>query len=297
MTTETITSSAKIQIKNLKKSKLFSLLFSLATTIFYICLAVYSYVSKQVQNILYNMILTPYTTQCYRQFLEKLPNNAVVYDIGIGNARALLNNRDLIRSKKLTIHGYDLDEITLSIANYSIEQETMQDYINLYHQDIRRVTHIPKNSFVLFSNCWSLLNNPIEILTNVKNSIDDTGTINIITTLENNVVYWKSVVKKYLRYVLGNRLDFGRSVGLREFKTQIGDIFTESHITYNVVYNTEIPVYGEANVYNVTIPLNKVSIVEQSEPETITNNDKKILVEQIVDELTVVEQPLVEQTM
>ena len=208
--------------------------------------------------------MTPFTTRYYRQFLECVPKNTTIYDIGIGNARALLNNRDVIVSKNLKIIGFDINDDVLSIANAHVQRASLEDRITLNNKNIMEVTRIPKNSCVVFSNSWALIENSTDILSHIKNIIDTKGTIYILTTLEDRVIQWKQFLKKNIRYILGRRLDFGRTVGLRELKEQLSSIFRESYITYNNICSYYIPIYGNVRIYNVTIPITKLSFVNRN---------------------------------
>ena len=45
-----------------------------------------------VQDAIYQNIVTPYTTQLYKEYLKYENNGSLVLDIGMGNAMALLGN-------------------------------------------------------------------------------------------------------------------------------------------------------------------------------------------------------------
>eukprot|EP01012_Entosiphon_sulcatum_P002942 TRINITY_DN10767_c0_g1_i1.p2 TRINITY_DN10767_c0_g1~~TRINITY_DN10767_c0_g1_i1.p2 ORF type:complete len:214 (+),score=37.22 TRINITY_DN10767_c0_g1_i1:730-1371(+) len=64
---------------------------------------------QRLRSVIYDWLIVSMTATWYRTVLRRLPENARVLDVGIGTATALVRNADLIREKKLTVVGIDID--------------------------------------------------------------------------------------------------------------------------------------------------------------------------------------------
>jgi ubiquinone/menaquinone biosynthesis C-methylase UbiE len=58
---------------------------------------------------IYDAAIIKMTKVWYREVLKRLPNNVRVLDVGIGTGTALLCNKDILQSKKITVVGIDYD--------------------------------------------------------------------------------------------------------------------------------------------------------------------------------------------
>ena len=53
-----------------------------------------------IKFFFYNLLIGEYTIILYKNFLERIPENSVVLDIGIGNCYSLLKNKQILIEKK-----------------------------------------------------------------------------------------------------------------------------------------------------------------------------------------------------
>lgn len=80
---------------------------------------------------IYDVVIFKVTSLWYREFLVTCPPNAAVLDVGIGTATSLIANRDLVVTKKLTIHGVDYDDGYVKAANDLVATHRLQSQIQL----------------------------------------------------------------------------------------------------------------------------------------------------------------------
>lgn len=86
---------------------------------------------ERFRNYLYDTFVVAMTSVWYREFLVRLPPDSVVLDVGIGNATSLINNRDIIVSKRLKIHGVDYDQGYIDAARSIVNQYQLDKCITL----------------------------------------------------------------------------------------------------------------------------------------------------------------------
>ena len=62
-----------------------------------------------VRAWIYDRAILSLTAGWYAEVLGRVPERARLLDVGIGTGGALVANADLVRSRRLRIHGIDVD--------------------------------------------------------------------------------------------------------------------------------------------------------------------------------------------
>mmetsp|Transcript_690 Transcript_690/g.926 ORF Transcript_690/g.926 Transcript_690/m.926 type:complete len:242 (-) Transcript_690:2175-2900(-) len=166
---------------------------------------------------IYDVIIIHMTKLWYKVVLEKIPQGSSVLDVGVGTATALIENKLLVESKKLTIVGVDYDQsyINAAIQNLSkagLENCTEMHCKSVYDDDLGQVLSQGKVKgmfdAVYFSGSWSLMPNPVEAVRVAGKLLKDDGLVYITQTFQKQPSFFFKVVKPMLKYV--TTIDFGQ---------------------------------------------------------------------------------------
>lgn len=95
---------------------------------------------QSVRSWIYDSVIVNTTKRWYREVLTALPVNAHVLDVGIGTATSLLENRDLLVSKKLHLTGVDYDEHYVKAAIENVNRFGLASQVALVHASIHDYT-------------------------------------------------------------------------------------------------------------------------------------------------------------
>eukprot|EP00824_Muranothrix_gubernata_P013664 TRINITY_DN283_c0_g1_i1.p1 TRINITY_DN283_c0_g1~~TRINITY_DN283_c0_g1_i1.p1 ORF type:complete len:273 (-),score=30.31 TRINITY_DN283_c0_g1_i1:65-883(-) len=208
-------------------------------------------VKQLTQDIIYSHLVVPFSTQIYGNFLKGVEPNSKILDIGIGNAKALINNADLVREKNLFIYGCDINPPTVQIGNENIREAKLEKHATIKLQDVFEYETNEKYDYVVFSDCWALIPPIKDMVLLVRKWVRKGGKIVIVTTLEDRITFWKKLVKPNVKYVLGRMNDFGRCTTKKEMDDFLQENFTnfKNEMIYYKKYNS----YGEIKSYKVSI--------------------------------------------
>lgn len=193
--------------------------------------------SKIVSGI-YDKIIINMTEVWYKTVLERQNQNAIILDVGIGTAGALLRCKDTIKSKNLHIIGVDYNDFYIKAAEEYIKDNEMEDYItvhplNIYDEiKVHKVLEdsikgdVKKVDSVYFSGSFSLLPDPSGALLAVKKVLKEgSGRIFITQTYQKRTLPLLSQVKPMLKYV--TTIDFGQLIKVDEVETTLTSVESE----------------------------------------------------------------------
>ena len=72
----------------------------------------------------------------YKEMLNKLPDNATLLEIGIGNGVCIEKNAVLIKEKNIKIDGIDIDEDYVREAKKRVKLNGLEENVNVMIQDL-----------------------------------------------------------------------------------------------------------------------------------------------------------------
>jgi len=211
------------------------------------------------QNMIYNTFIAPYTTKLYRNYLKNELDFKYILDIGVGNGKALLSGKDIIKRKNIQIKGIDINPDVIKVAKKRIIENNMQDNIdvecaNIYNWNKNK---IQKFDTILFSDCWALIPNVEEMAeyclynflksmksrTSDKNKYSCRGKLVILQTLDSEKNQLRSALKSNIGKFIGNVNDFGRCVyfsEMEEFIKKLKSEFTVSNSHIDLVLKSSL---------------------------------------------------------
>ena len=177
---------------------------------------------------IYDKTIVSMTEVWYKNVLERQAENAIILDVGIGTAGALLRCKDIIKAKNLTIIGVDYNEFYIEAASEKITKHGMEDFITVHalsiYDDKKLQTILDEyiNSkekrvdSVYFSGSFSLLPDPKAALIAVMRDAlkPDSGKIYITQTYQKKTPPLMSHVKPLIKYI--TTIDFGQLVKTEE---------------------------------------------------------------------------------
>jgi ubiquinone/menaquinone biosynthesis C-methylase UbiE len=164
-----------------------------------------------LRSYIYDRVIVQMTTRWYRAVLSELPVGARVLDVGIGTATSLINNRDLIVSKRLTFVGVDYDAAYVTAAEASVKAAGLEDHISLVCASIHDYQSTEPFDAIYFSGSLMIIPNQVGAVQRCMSMLRNAdGRVYLTQTLERRgivgtVMEW--VVKPVLR--AGLTIDFG----------------------------------------------------------------------------------------
>ncbi|EED93691.1 predicted protein [Thalassiosira pseudonana CCMP1335] len=186
----------------------------------------------KAKSFIYDAVILRMTEKWYRTVLQRLPDGAVVLDVGVGTGGALLRCADLVKSKDLKIIGIDIDAAYVEAGKQSLEVAGLSDRISIDKVDVydgsENIVELAKAlgvsadtngkifDAVYFSGSFSLLPDPVKALKLVsewtKEPTKDSkeGTIYITQTYQRKTPFFLPYVKPLLKYA--TTIDFGQLV-------------------------------------------------------------------------------------
>ena len=213
----------------------------------------------KLRSLIYNIILSPYTTLLYKKFLEEVKPNTIGLDIGIGTGKSLINNKDIIIKKHIKLIGYDTDSGYVEQCRTTITDKQLDNHITVKNKDITKINSLnDKVDFILFSDSYNVIKDVHKMINHCIKFLKYDGSIYIITTLDNSKDYtikYKRFIKPKLKFFCS--VDFGRVTTTNEFKSKvINDGWTIKN--FKVIYNHTFPLYGTVKTYLIELKYNNL---------------------------------------
>ena len=122
------------------------------------------YFSGQVYDVLFVFLSKVW----YKEVFSRIEKGSLIFDIGIGTAKALTKNSEAIIDKSLKIIGIDINESYIKYGKKLVEKTGLTNYItfhkiSIYNPNLREL--IPEQfDLVYFSASFSLMPDPVRAL-------------------------------------------------------------------------------------------------------------------------------------
>ena len=157
------------------------------------------------------------TDGCYGSCLPVFPPGAKVLDVGIGNGEMIKTYHALIRSKRLSITGLDVNRDYLAQCNRLIGAYSLQEHIRTELTPVEEYAPAAAGCFdcILFSMSFMLLEDPRLVLRRIRPWLAPGGRMVFVQTMFRNGSRLLDFVKPRLKYV--TTIDFGRAIYERDF--------------------------------------------------------------------------------
>lgn len=162
----------------------------------------------------YDFLIIRMTKVWYKAVLERCRGGDRILDIGIGTATALVENADLVRSKRLVVVGIDYEEAYIKKAINVVSNAGLSELVKLhcksiYEPALRQVfTGAAKFDCAYFSGSLTLMPDPPAALKCAAAMLVDGGKIYVTQTFQNRPSPIMERVKPLLRRFTS--VDFGR---------------------------------------------------------------------------------------
>ena len=181
---------------------------------------------KGAHDFTYSQLIARYTSDLYYQLLLGVEDNTTIVDIGIGNGKALLEQRNinLIFGKRLQIFGYDIDEKYLQQCKEKVEEYKLNNHIFLFNKDVakEKIVFSQRVDYLFLSNSYSVIPNVLELLSEAVKKFQPDNII-ISTTLEEEDSSFRRIMKPKLKYFTFG-VEFGRMITKDDFEKEVKSI-------------------------------------------------------------------------
>ena len=233
----------------------------------------------KLKNHIYNYLISTYTKYLYKAFLLGCDKNNTILDVGIGNAKSLTDNYEIIKSKNLKIVGIDIDEFSIEEGMENIEKKELENNVIIRHIDLFQLktgdyelfTKSNKFDYIYFSNSYSVIPEPVKFLKFSLNFCKNYKNLIISQTLFNTPNKFYSYLKPKAKYFIFG-IDFGRYLTHKQLNEELEseglEIYSKERIIENNVcyirnvdiYNIKIKVKAEID----EIPVEKGIFLEKN---------------------------------
>lgn len=166
---------------------------------------------------LYSLIVSDVTDGCYGSCLPGFPPDTRVLDVGIGNGEMIKTYHPLIRAKRLSITGLDVNRDYLMQCNRLVGAYSLHEYIRTELTPVEEYEPPAAACFdcILFSMSFMLLKDPGGVLRRIRPWLSPAGQVIFVQTMFRNASRLIDFVKPRLKYV--TTVDFGRAIYEEDF--------------------------------------------------------------------------------
>ena len=171
-----------------------------------------------IRSAIYDGLILGLTSRWYAEVLSRVPEGAMLLDVGIGTAGALVANSDLVRRKRLRITGIDVDAAYVGRARRRLRGSPIAGQTELRLQSVYDHQGGPYD-IVYFSGSFMLLPEPERALRHCGSLLNPGGRVFFTQTIHARPSRWMEVLKPALKQV--TTIDFGRVTYEDDFKAQI----------------------------------------------------------------------------
>lgn len=173
-----------------------------------------------MRSFIYDTLILRLTSRWYAEVLNRVPEGAVVLDVGIGTAGALLANAELVRQKRLHVTGIDIDADYMQRARQRLMKSPLADHTEIHLESVYEHQGGPYDA-VYFSASFMLLPEPDRALRHCCKLLRPGGRIFFTQTIQTRPSRWMETLKPVLKRVTS--IDFGQVTYEEDFKAQLRD--------------------------------------------------------------------------
>jgi ubiquinone/menaquinone biosynthesis C-methylase UbiE len=163
---------------------------------------------------IYDRFLIPLTTGWYAEVIERLPEHALLLDVGIGTGGALCGSADRIIARDIRVVGVDIDADYIRQARKHLEEHGLDDRVEARLESIYDHQGGPYDG-VYFAASFMLLPDPPAALRHVLRLLKPEGKVYFTQTFHQRRSKVAEVMKPMLKKV--TTIDFGKVTYEQDF--------------------------------------------------------------------------------
>lgn len=191
-----------------------------------VVLVVLVWLSRRFSPQIYDMVICSMTSVWYGHVLGRLDPGSRVLDVGIGTGTSLCRNASMVREKKLSVTGIDIDAAYVRHCEVALQQAGLAPPSrvvckSVFDADLAAVVGSGFDA-VYFSGSIALMPQPHVALQAAARLLRPGGVVFVTQTFQRQAVPLLSVVKPLLKYL--TTIDFGRLT----FEREVDDIVARS---------------------------------------------------------------------
>ncbi|MCG5516267.1 class I SAM-dependent methyltransferase [Ectothiorhodospira sp. 9100] len=171
-----------------------------------------------MRGVIYDRLILKLTSRWYAEVLERMPDGAVLLDVGIGTAGALMANAGRLRDKALHVVGIDIDADYVDRARQRLRGSSVEDRVQVRLESVHEHRGGPYDA-VYFSASFMLLPHPEQVLRRCCDLLNPGGRIFFTQTIQERRSRWMETFKPWLRRLTS--IDFGRVTYREDLEAQI----------------------------------------------------------------------------
>lgn len=156
---------------------------------------------------IYDRFLIPLTAGWYAEVIERLPEGALLLDVGIGTAGALCESAERIIEKDIRVVGVDIDADYIRQARKHLEEHGLADRAEARLESIYDHAGGPYDG-VYFAASFMLLPDPPGALRHIFPLLKPTGRVYFTQTFHQKRSKMAEMMKPMLKKV--TTIDFGK---------------------------------------------------------------------------------------
>ena len=171
-----------------------------------------------IRSFIYDTLILRLTSRWYAEVLRRVSDDAVLLDVGIGTAGALLANVELVTRKRLRVVGVDVDGDYVARARQRLGNSPLADVSEVRLESVYDHRGGPYDA-VYFSGSFMLLPQPEQALRHCCALLNPGGRIFFTQTIQKQPARWMEILKPLLKRVTS--IDFGRVTYEDDFRAQL----------------------------------------------------------------------------
>ncbi|WP_104204396.1 class I SAM-dependent methyltransferase [Billgrantia saliphila] len=171
-----------------------------------------------MRSFLYDTLILRLTSRWYAEVLSRVPEGAMLLDVGVGTAGALLANAEQVQRKDLRVTGIDIDADYIARARQRIHNSSLAERAEVRLESVYDHLGGPYEA-VYFSASFMLLPEPERALRHCRELLAPGGRIFFTQTFQQRPSPWMERFKPMLKRITS--IDFGRVTYEDTFKTQL----------------------------------------------------------------------------
>jgi SAM-dependent methyltransferase len=171
-----------------------------------------------LRSQIYDALILRLTSGWYAEVLRRLPEGAALLDVGVGTAGALLASADLLRARRLSVTGIDIDADYVERARHRVRDSRLAEVVEIRRESVYDHRGGPYDA-VYFSGSFMLLPDPERALRHTAALLRADGRIYFTQTFEQAPNRWLEIAKPLPKWLTS--IDFGRVTYEDAFRAQL----------------------------------------------------------------------------